>query len=95
MAREDYETVTLVWDDRAMSVSYQANWLNSGQWHLELRCDDILPVTETGYRSAFVPAEIIEDASAIEGYVLSWLDEAADDPAWHRRVEEGRQLKLF
>ena len=95
MAREDYETLTLVWDSRTIEVSYQPNWLSSGQWHLELRCDDLLPVTETGYRSAFVPAEVIKDASAIAGLVLAWLSEAADDPAWHRRVEESRQLKLF
>ena len=95
MAKDGYETFTLIWDGRKIEVSHQANWLNSGQWHLELRCAEVLPVTTTGYRSAFVPADIIEDATEIEAYVLAWLDEAAEDPGWQRSVEDSRQLKLF
>ena len=95
MACGGYETLALVWDGRTITVSYQANWLNSGYWHLELRSEEMLPVTETGYRSAFVPADVIADASAVEVYILACLNKAADDPAWHRRVEESRQLKLF
>jgi hypothetical protein len=95
MARDGYEVCTVVWDGRSVEVSYQANWLNSGQWHIELRCGDPLPVTTTGYRSAFISTDIIEDAVEIEGYILAWLDHAAEDPAWERSVEESRQLKLF
>jgi len=95
MAKDGYETLILVWEGRSVEVSYQANWLNSGQWHIELRCDDPLPVTTTGYRSAFLPTDIIEDAAEIDGYVLAWLDYAAEDPAWQRLVEGSRQLKLF
>ena len=95
MAKDGYETLSLVWDGRNIEVSYQANWLNSGQWHLELRCAQALPVTTTGYRSAFVPADVIESATEIEVYVLAWLDKAAEDPVWQRSVYDNRQLKLF
>ncbi|WP_371229913.1 hypothetical protein [Roseovarius sp. 2305UL8-3] len=95
MARDGYETLTLIWQERRIDVSYEANWLNSGQWHLELRCSETLPVTQTGYRSAFIPSDCISDADAIEPYVLAWLDEAAEDPAWLKHVEDSRQFKLF
>ncbi|MFD1156817.1 hypothetical protein [Roseovarius aestuarii] len=95
MAKDDYERFNLVWQDRIIEVSYQANWLNSGHWHLELRCDDPLPVTGTGYRSCFVPAHCLEGAEAIEVYILNWLDHSAEDPEWLKLLEENRQLSLF
>lgn len=93
--KDGYETFSLVWAGRQIEVSYQANCLNTGQWHIELRCNDPLPVTQTGYRSAFVAADLIADADAIEGYVLDWLNHAAEDPAWKRFIADSRQLTLF
>ncbi|MEX0320024.1 MAG: hypothetical protein AB3N21_18860 [Ruegeria sp.] len=87
--------ITLIWQERSIEVSYQANWLNSGHWHIELRSAEPLPVTATGYRSQFVVADIIESAADIEAYVSAWLDQAAKDPAWKRLVEERRQFTLF
>jgi hypothetical protein len=95
MAKDGYETFNLLWQDRSIGVSYQANWLNSGHWHIELRCSDPLPVTSTGYRSQFVVTDIIDGPGAVEAYVIAWLDHTAADPAWKRLVEESRQLKLF
>lgn len=95
VARDGYDTLVIVWECREIEVSYQANWLNSGQWHLELRSECPLPVTTKGYRSAFVTVDMIENVAEIECYVLDWLDHAAEDPAWQRFLEESRQLKLF
>ena len=36
-----------------------------------------LPVTETGYRSAFVAHAMIEAAGGVTGYVRDWLDREA------------------
>lgn len=93
--KEEYTTFDLTWQDRIVAVSYQANWLNSGQWHIELRCDELLPVTDTGYRSQFAAAAEIETAEDITAYVEDWLDEAAKDPRWPEREAASRQLKLF
>lgn len=95
MPKEGYETFNVVWDGRQIEVSFQGNWLNTGHWHLELRCTDPLPVTQTGYRSAFVVADLIADGQAVESFVLDWLDHAAEDPAWKRFVEDSRQMSLF
>lgn len=90
-----YKSFTLAWSERDIEVRYQANWLNSGQWHIELWCEERLPVTETGYRSHFVPMAELADEAAIRAFVLAWLDEAAKSLKWRRYVEESRQLKLF
>ena len=95
MARDGYDTFAVFWDGREIEVSYQANWLNSGQRHLELRSVDPLPVTTTGYRSAFVSMQMIQNATDIEDYVLGWLDHASHNPSWQLFLEESRQLKLF
>ena len=52
-------------------------------------------MTQTGYRSQFVVADVIEGSDAVEAYVLAWLDHAAEDPAWRKYVEDSRQLSLF
>ncbi len=95
MVKDGYTVVPLVWQDRSIEVSYQANWLNSGHWHIELRCADPLPVTTTGYRSQFVAADVIKRPDDVEAYVRGWLDQAAEDPSWQRLLDDSRQLKLF
>lgn len=95
MAHEGYTTHTLKWQGRNIEVSYQANWLNTDHWHLELRCQEPLPATTTGYRSAFLAADAIETANDILPFVITWLDHAAEDPAWLRQVEDALQFRLF
>ncbi|WP_299771265.1 hypothetical protein [uncultured Tateyamaria sp.] len=92
---DEYEEFGLVWQERLVSVRYQANWLNSGFCHIELRCSERLPVTETGYRSIFVPnPDFVGDAD-VETFVLGVLDEAAALKTWVQYVKDSRQLKLF
>ncbi|WP_424991366.1 hypothetical protein [Fluviibacterium sp. S390] len=92
---DDYQTFNLIWQAREIAVAFRANWLNSGHWHIELRCCDRLPVTETGYPSIFVPATGFDDRTEIEAYIRTLLDEAANTPEWRRYLEDSRQLDLF
>ena len=75
-------------------MSHQADWLNSGHWHIELRCDEQLPVTATGYRSIFVPEAGFADEGEIRTFVTDLLDEAATSKAWQAYLDDRRQLKL-
>jgi hypothetical protein len=63
--------------------------------HLELRADDPLPVTGSGYRSLFTPAPEIEDRRGAEAFTKAWLDSAAQDPAWKKQAQARKQLSLF
>ncbi|WP_299210562.1 hypothetical protein [uncultured Tateyamaria sp.] len=92
---DPYEAFELVWQKRLISVRYQANWLSSETWHIELRCSEQLPVTETGYRSIFVPNAGFEGDAEVEIFVCGLLDEAATSKTWVQYVEDSRQLKLF
>lgn len=90
-----YEAFELVWQERPISVRYQANWLSSETWHIELRCAERLPVTETGYRSIFVPSPDFECDADVETFLRGLLDEAATEKTWVQYIEDSRQLKLF
>lgn len=92
---EDYETFELVWRQRMITVSFQTNWLHSGQGHIELRSTDRLPVSATGYRSHFLPLAEDANQARITTYVMAWLDAAADTKEWRRYEKDRRQLKLF
>ena len=76
-------------------MSYQPNWLNTDQWHIELRSAERLPVTETGYRSYFVPTDGFADNAEIAACITAWLDTAADTTTWKKYLQDSRQLKLF
>lgn len=54
-----------------------------------------LPMTETGYRSHFLPAAAVVEASAPVAYVRAWLDHEARSPAWRQRADAARQMTLF
>ena len=94
--RDDpYEAFTLQWSDFSILVEYQRHWLNSGNWHIQLRCDEPLPVTQTGYRSIFVGDAEFENADDIRAFVIAALDEAAQSKAWQTHMDQRRQLSLF
>jgi hypothetical protein len=86
---------TLIWSDHLSQVSYQANWLNAGQWHVELRCDARLPVTDTGYRSIFAPNAEFSNQGEIAVFLTSLLDGAALSKDWLAYLEDSKQLNLF
>ena len=88
--------VSVTWEGIEVEVTYKPHDIMA--WaHLELRTDkrQILPVTETGYRSEFVPPGLVEAEGGPEAYVLAWLTREAQRPAWKRKAEAARQLSLF
>ena len=57
--------------------------------------DGLIPITETGYRSRYLPAGITDEYGGPDAYVKAWLDHEAETPEWKLRVEDARQLSLF
>ena len=92
---DGYDSFDLIWCERTIAARYQVNWLRSDHCHIELRCAERLPVTETGYRSLFVIDGAISDRDSVRAYVLAWLDDAARDPNWQRYLQDSKQLRLF
>ena len=60
--------------------------------HIELRSDGKtpLPVTETGYRSNFLPCGQVADYGGAVAFVTAWLDHEAERTGWN-----GAQLSLL
>lgn len=77
-------------------VFWKRRW-NSDFDHLEITAmnDAPIPITETGYRSHFVPDGIIEEHGGPEAYALAWLDHEADSAVWKEKSEAAKQLSLF
>lgn len=63
--------------------------------HIELKAEQPLPVTETGYRSLFIPAPNLSDFKTPEAFITDWLDVEADCPAWQQYEEQSKQYALF
>jgi hypothetical protein len=65
-------------------------------YHIEIRGDQCrpppLPLSETGYRSAFVASSVIKAWGGVEAYVRGWLNL---DYCCPREPEEPEQLLLF
>lgn len=92
----------IIWDNITIEITYTQSYSRVYEEiqgypiaHLELRADEPLPVTETGYRSLFTPAPEIEDRGGAEAFTKAWLDSAAQYPAWQNYQEERKQLSLF
>lgn len=87
--------LTLIWQGREIAVTYIPNWCAGIAQHLELRATRPLPVTETGYRSRFLPAADAMSRDELEQFVHDWLDAAAQDKDWLAAEERSRQGDLF
>ena len=96
---EDVRQIEIVWNGVRIGVTYAPVRFRI-QSHIELRVleppEALIPVTETGYRSHFIPLGTIEAfEGGLERYVRVWLDEAAQDPVWQRKRQQSLQLDLF
>ena len=90
-------TDTLDWRGVLVEVRYDHE--KFGCAHIEVEVIEPprapIPVTATGYRSNFLPREVVEDAGGAIAYVQAWLDQAALDRKWIASVEKARQGELF
>lgn len=54
-----------------------------------------IPVSETGYKSLFLPFGEVETCGGVVAYVTRWLDAAALKPEWKATERDLRQGRLF
>ena len=98
----DYQTHHASWQGIPLSVSYCPEpWTSFRQVygyalaHLGVKAPCPLPITGTGFRSAYLPAHEIEAEGGPVAFVLAWLDQEASLPGWQATKEQARQLSLF
>lgn len=90
-------TSQIVWRDISIEMTFHKHRWKSDFDHIELRVEEgrIIPVTETGYRSHFLPAGIVNEYGGHEGFVRAWLDHEAENSDWKKHEEAARQFSLF
>ena len=93
---DEYEQYDIVWNGIELAVCHKRNWA-AGFDHVEVISTGRvpLPITETGYRSAFLHPEQITEYGSAAKYVIAWLDEQSKSNNWIRQELESRQLSLF
>lgn len=91
----DVVHTSLIWNGWNVVIHYSTESWHSPFHHLEIKCKEPLPITDTGYRSHFVSPEEMELFDSPKAFVQEWLDHAAKDPGWITREQDARQLSLF
>ena len=96
------EEHSTIWEGIALQITWCPGWFQSKRVdysiaHLEVRSEtgEPLPISETGYRSHFLPREAVEEYDGPVEYVKAWLSQDAGKPAWKAYLEESRQGSLF
>jgi hypothetical protein len=89
-------TEVIDWQGLSLSVTFDSDWSGLGYVaHIEVvtvkpdRAPN--PISETGYKSHFLPVNEIESAQELRQYVLAWLEHAAKKSRW----QASAQLSLF
>lgn len=96
------EEFSFDWQGIAVHVTYCPDYSNTIKQiqgyqlaHIEVRAETRLPITETGYRSIWLPnGEVQEQGGAVK-LVTLLLNTAAETQEWQRYIKEIRQLSLF
>ena len=90
-------TSQIDWRGVTIRIVFRKRRWNSDFDHLEITAinDAEIPITETGYRSHFLPDGVVEEHGGPEAYVIAWLDHEADKDEWKQKVDAARQLCLF
>ena len=91
----EQDEFVFVWQGITIHVSCLQGWPIETFCHVELRCDQRLPITETGYKSHFMPLEQLDEFESSEVFVRGWLDHASRTSEWRNYVEASRQGNLF
>lgn len=93
---EHYE---LLWRGREVRVVYHPSALGfmTDYEHIEVLSNprQALPITETGYRSLFLPSGAIEEGGGPVAFVTRWLDHKANTREWKQTDLQSRQGSLF
>lgn len=85
------------WRGVTIRIVFRKRRWNSDFDHLEITAmnDAEIPITETGYRSHFLPGGIVEEHGGPEAYALAWLDHEAEKDDWKQKIDAAKQLCLF
>ena len=90
------ETHKTEWREIEIEIRFVSEYFR-GMAHIEVRSTRPvrapLPISETGYRSHFMPMDKPENFDVV-AWVIEELDRAAQSKGWQRQEDNNRQGKL-
>ncbi len=89
-------TEVIDWQGLSLSVTFSPDWNGWGHVaHMEIETIKPVhaqnPISESGYKSHFLPLNEVENTEELRAYILAWLTEAAKKSDWKAHA----QLSLF
>jgi hypothetical protein len=82
------------WSNIPITITFKENyWSSVNVSHLEVKADEPLPITETGYRSIWIMPGELEGTNPVD-FVLSGLDEMSLSKKWKSYLEDKKQEEL-
>ena len=96
-ATQPAEHYQIIWRGIDLQIIYHPHSF-CGYAHLEIQSTKPrvpLPITETGYRSHFLPREAVEQSGGPVDCITRWLDTAAQSRVWKAREMDLRQGQLL
>jgi len=94
--KEYDEELSLVWSVLEIHVTLARDKLPSyvNFVHIEIRCKETLPMTNTGYRSHLMQAEAFAEYENLETFIFAWLEEASQSNDWKQNWQARQQLSF-
>ena len=83
------------WQGIAITITHRKGWPINDFNHIEVKADQRLPMTETGYKSHFMPNEALAEYDGVIDFVTQWLEATCQSKEWLAHVESLRQPSLF
>lgn len=96
----------MAWRGTQIEITFDPDWLNGSSRNPEYAFERLqvqstaperapLPITETGYKSHFIPAGSTDAYGGPIAYVEAWLDHEANSAEWIEQEAKSRQMSLF
>lgn len=96
------QTFKIEWRGIPISIFYQPDSSQAhkeimGEFfgHIEVKANEPLPISSTGYRSLFLPFYDVGEQGGAILLVKTWLEKSSQSAEWKEYMKEKRQLKLF
>lgn len=81
MDNSDFQIHEIRWQNIDIQITHKPRCYQIVS-HIEVRSNEVLPITNTGYRSIFLPPEVIEQAGGPISVVMQMLEEDATSQQW-------------
>lgn len=94
ISKPEKQEKEIVWRGITIKIVYQLNYFPVSELsHIDIYCDEFLPITKTGYRSVFLPNQELPDLQSAVNHVLDLLDTSACETNWQPTSQ--LSLRLF